>query len=256
MSEKFSVLLADDHTLFREGLAELIGMDSGFVVVGHADTGYAAVDLVDRLRPDLLVLDAQMPGPGPEAVIDQVSRVAAATRVVVVTMYDDLALTARLLARGAAAYLVKNTSIEELVAVLRAAGRGRTQVLMPAARGGRGPRGSGSAARAALTVREADVLELLAKGYSNARMGAVLGIAEATVKRHLTNVYGKLGANSRVDALRLAYELSLIRPNAPGQAAHAAVAASGVQPVHSAQPLPSVQTVPSETADIPEYSAP
>jgi DNA-binding NarL/FixJ family response regulator len=231
MSEKFSVLLADDHTLFREGLAELIGLDTGFVVVGQAETGYAALDLVDRMRPDLLILDAQMPGPGAEAVIEQVARIAAGTRVVVVTMYDDLALTARLLARGAAAYLVKNTSIEELVAVLRAAGRGRTQVLLPVPRGELA-RGGGSAARSVLTVRETDVLELLAKGYSNARMAAVLGIAEATVKRHLTNVYGKLGAISRVDALRLAYELALIRPGAPAQA------------------------TPTETADIPEYSAP
>jgi DNA-binding NarL/FixJ family response regulator len=216
-SGALSLVLADDHTLFREGLAELIGLEDGFTVLGHADTGHQAIDLTVRLRPDLLLLDVQMPGPGPDAVIDQVARYAEGTGVVMLTMYDDPLLTARLLGRGAQAYLVKTTGREELLAVLRAVVCGRATdqaVLCPAGHGPAAPAGT-PGTRPPLSARETQVLALLGRGYSNARIAAALGIAEATVKRHLTHVYNKLGVSSRVDALRLAYESQLLAPAAP-----------------------------------------
>jgi DNA-binding NarL/FixJ family response regulator len=211
-----SLVLADDHTLFREGLAELIGLDPGFTVAGHADTGTAAVAAAERLRPDLLLLDLHMPGPGPDTVIEQVAHRSERTRVVVLTMYDDVVLSTRLLAHGAAAYLVKNLGREELLAALRVVGRARDGVLLALQHSMLAPPGGVPAGRSPLSARETEVLELLAAGCSNARIGARLGIAEATVKRHLTHVYAKLGASSRVDALRLAYESQLLQRPVPG----------------------------------------
>ncbi|WP_377268741.1 response regulator [Peterkaempfera sp. SMS 1(5)a] len=214
-SDPLSVVLADDHTLFREGLAELIGLDRGFTVLGHAETARQAIDLAVELRPDLLLLDVRMPGAGPDTVIDEVVQRAKGTRIVVLTMYDNPMLTTRLLARGAAAYLVKNIGQAELLTVLRNVGRARGHMLLSVSRSSLISLGAPSARQSPLSAREVEVLELLARGYSNARIATLLGIAEATVKRHLTNVYGKLGASSRVDALRLAYESQLLSPVVP-----------------------------------------
>ncbi|MGW1022908.1 response regulator [Streptomyces sp. NPDC002577] len=230
VTSPLSLVLADDHTIFREGLAELIGLDPGFTVAGHADTGTAAVAAAERLRPDLLLLDLQMPGPGPDAVIEEVARRSDRTRVVVLTMYDDPVLSTRLLACGAAAYLVKNVGREELLAVLRAVGRARDGGLLALPRSTFDSLGGVPDERSLLSPRETQVLELLAAGCSNARIGTRLGIAESTVKRHLTNVYAKLGASSRVDALRLAYESQLLHRAVPG--------------------------APTAAADIPQNSAP
>jgi DNA-binding NarL/FixJ family response regulator len=172
-NDPLSVVLADDHTLFREGLAELIGLDRGFTVLGHAETGNQAVELAVGLRPDLLLLDVRMPGAGPDA--------------------------------GQA----------ELLRVLRHVGRARDHTLLSVSRSSLLSLSTPPAQRSPLSAREVEVLELLARGYSNARIATLLGIAEATVKRHLTNVYGKLGASSRVDALRLAYESQLLSPIVP-----------------------------------------
>ena len=115
------VLLADDHTMFRQGLREMLSTDGAIEVVGQADNGEEAVALARRLRPDVVVLDVEMPVMGAEEAIGPLLRVSPPPGIVVVTMHDDPRLVRRLLAMGASAYLVKSASMQELISAVRTA---------------------------------------------------------------------------------------------------------------------------------------
>jgi DNA-binding NarL/FixJ family response regulator len=206
------VIVVDDHTLFRQGLRELLSTDPHFTVVAEGASGPEAVALAGEHRPDVILLDVEMPGAGAKATIKQLRRAAPYTRIVVLTMHDDSALVHELLEGGASAYLVKTIVREELIAAVRSVSRSQSNVLLSVSRetiegldrhrpeGGR------------LSARELDVLRLLAQAMSNAQIGARLFITEGTVKRHLTNIYAKLGAVSRVDAIRKATAARLLPP--------------------------------------------
>lgn len=207
------VCLADDHTLFRDGIREMLTTDPELTVVGDASTGSEAVALAVRLRPDVLLLDVEMPGPGAPAVIQQITRVAPETKIVVLTMHDDPDLVRDLLQAGAAAYLLKTIVRDELIAAVRSvARRPSSNVLLAVSRqtveqlDRERPRAEG----VPLTEREREILQLLAEAMTNAQIASRLYITEATVKRHLTNIYAKLHAVSRVDAIRKAVARNLI----------------------------------------------
>ncbi|MFG1804252.1 response regulator [Micromonospora carbonacea] len=209
------VCLADDHTLLRDGIREMLSTEPEFAVVGEASSGPEALALVMRLRPDVLLLDVEMPGPGAAAVIRQARRVAPETRVIVLTMHDDPDMVHDLLEAGAVAYLLKTILRDDLVAAVRSVVRRPTQsVLLAVSRetverlDRQKPRTNGTP----LTSRELEVLRLTAEAMSNAQIANRLFITEATVKRHLTNIYAKLQAVSRVDAIRKATAARLIKP--------------------------------------------
>jgi DNA-binding NarL/FixJ family response regulator len=207
------VVLADDHTLFRDGLRELLETDDGCTVVGEAGTSGEALMLVADLQPDVLVLDVEMPGPGAAAVVEKLHRGFPRTRVIVLTMHESPAIVHDLLERGAHAFLVKSIAGEELIAAVRSVNRGRDNVLLSVSRETIGqlesPRDAGVSP---LSARELDVLRLVAQAYSNGQIATRLGITEGTVKRHLTNVYAKLDAVSRIDAIRKAVAAKLLPP--------------------------------------------
>lgn len=210
--KQVTVALADDHTLFREGVKQMLGSDPGLRVVGEAATGDDAIAVVTEVQPDVLLLDVEMPGPGAAAVIKQVRRVCPRTRIIILTMHGYAEVVHDLLDCGAAAYLTKSSLRVELIAAVTAVANNRGTVLLSL------PRqtveqmdGQRPGARAGLlTERELDVLHLVAKALSNAQIAARLHITEATVKRHLTNIYAKLNAVSRVDAIRKANAARLI----------------------------------------------
>ncbi|MFL6114529.1 MAG: response regulator [Catenulispora sp.] len=205
MTAQFAgIVVADDHTLFRLGLAELICTDPAFCVVAQAATGAEVLTEVARYRPAILILDVAMPGPGAEKLIDDVLETSPQTSIVIVTMYEDPALVTRLLDRGAAAFLVKNVSREDLLAALHAVLDRPNHVTVSVSRTTLAQLNNGPAAGSPLTRREVEVLKLVAKAYTNAQIAVRLGIAEGTVKRHLTNIFAKLQATSRLDALRKA----------------------------------------------------
>jgi DNA-binding NarL/FixJ family response regulator len=198
------IVVADDHTLFRQGLVEIISTDREFVVVGEAGSGPEAIELVGRLRPDIVILDIEMPGPGARAVVSEIDRRFPDTRIAILTMHDDAALLAELLERGAAAYLLKSIARIELLAALHSIRRPGGNVTLSVSRETIDQLGRGRPDQALLSEREHEVLRLAAAAMTNAQIGARLYIAEATVKRHLTHVYAKLGAVSRMDAIRRA----------------------------------------------------
>ena len=212
--EQFRVVVADDHTLLREGLRELLSTDPAFCVVADAATGHQVIMLAAEHLPDLLLLDVQMPGPGAEAVIEQVKYASPFTKIIVVTMHDDPVLLYRLLECGASAYLIKTIGRTELLAAVHAVCRSEDTVVLSVSR-----RTIEQLDRrqekqpAMLSRRELDVLDRVARAMSNSQVAGQLFITESTVKRHLTNIYAKLGAVSRVDAIRKARAAGLIPPD-------------------------------------------
>jgi DNA-binding NarL/FixJ family response regulator len=211
--EEITVVLADDHTLFREGVREMLATDPTIRIVGEAADGDAAAELAIEHRPDILLLDVAMPGPGAPSVIRKVNQHCPDVHIIVLTMHDDADIVQNLLNCGATAYLVKNILRNELIAAIHSVARRSDAVLVSVSRqtieGMDGKRHT--SARNLLTERESEVLQLIAEALSNAQIAAELNITEATVKRHVTNIYAKLSAASRVDAIRKATEAKLIR---------------------------------------------
>jgi DNA-binding NarL/FixJ family response regulator len=202
------VVVVDDHTLFREGLRELLCTDHALTVVAEGGTGDAAVSLVTEHRPDVLLLDVEMPGLPARTVIRKLAATHPLTSIVVLTMHDDAALVHELLDSGACAFLTKTIGRSELIAAVHSVSRSRRNVLLSVPR--ETIEGLDRQRGVPLSEREREVLDLLAQARSNAQIGAQLFITEGTVKRHLTNIYAKLGAVSRVDALRKATAARLI----------------------------------------------
>ncbi|MER7394095.1 response regulator transcription factor [Streptomyces sp. NPDC000151] len=211
------VVIADDHTLFREGIVEICETESDLHVVGQAEHGEEAVALVRRRSPDVVLLDVEMPGPGAEETLEQVLNVPEPPRVAVLTMHDDARMVSRLLAIGAQAYISKSSTREELLAAIRAVRRDPDRVVLSVAketvsrleRPAQGP----------LSARELEVLGLVARGLSNAQIAGELYISEGTVKRHLTNIYLKLEVRSRMNAINKAVAMRLLPAAEPGAAA-------------------------------------
>jgi DNA-binding NarL/FixJ family response regulator len=213
------VCLADDHTLMRDGLKEMLRTDPHLTVVGEASTGTEAVTLATSLCPDVILLDVEMPGPGAPEVVRRITRAAPGTRVLVLTMHDDPDMVRELLETGAAGYLLKTVPREELIAAVHSVVRRSPDsvVLVVSRRTVEQLDPQRSRPRQVqLTAREREVLRLVAEALSNAQVAARLFITEATVKRHLTNIYAKLDAVSRVDALRKAAAARLIDPGRDG----------------------------------------
>ncbi len=211
---KITVVLADDHTLFREGLRQMLATDPEISVIGEAADGESAARLAFEHHPDILLLDVEMPGPGAAAVIQRVNRDSPGVHVIVLTMHDDSDIVQDMLDSGAAAYLVKSVLRNELIAAIHSIAARPGAVLLSVSRHSIEflENGRQDKPKDRLTKREAEILKLTAEAFSNAQIASKLFITESTVKRHLTNIYAKLNAVSRVDAIRKASEARLIRP--------------------------------------------
>jgi DNA-binding NarL/FixJ family response regulator len=209
---EITVALADDHTLFRAGVNEMLSSDPRLRVVGEAAHGEATIALCVERQPDVLLLDVEMPGPSAAMVLRQLRRLCPRTQVIVLTMHDDADVVHELLDCGAAGYLVKTISRAELIAAVGSVAGESATVRLSVSRQTveRLDRQRYGARSGPLTDRELEVLRLTAQALSNAQIASRLHITEATVKRHLTNIYGKLNAVSRVDAVRKANAAKLI----------------------------------------------
>ncbi|HLL56815.1 MAG TPA: response regulator transcription factor [Rubrobacteraceae bacterium] len=198
------VVLADDHTMFRQGIKEMLATDSGIEVVGEAENGAEAVDLARKTSPDVVILDVEMPVMGAREAMDLLLRISPPPRIVVVTMHDDPRLVRELLGRGASAYLVKSASLEELLTAVRAAAETPAEphdenvvMVVPREVFERAER---LTQEGGISARELEILLLAARGLSNRQIAARVNLAESTVKRHLANTYNKMNVRSRGEA--------------------------------------------------------
>jgi DNA-binding NarL/FixJ family response regulator len=214
---EITVALADDHTLFREGVRELLATDPAIKIVSEAADGHTAAELAIEHRPDVLLLDVEMPGLGAPSVIRKVNERCPGVHIIVLTMYDDASMAQNLLNCGATAYLVKSILRDELIMAIHSVIRRPDSVLVSVSRQTIEFTDDGRrmSTKSVLTARESEVLQLITEALSNAQIAAKLNITEATVKRHLTNVYAKLNAVSRVDAVRKATKARPIMPGSP-----------------------------------------
>ena len=204
------LLLADDHPVVRDGLRGMLASEADFEVVGEAASGTEAVALTGRERPDVVLMDLQMPEMDGATATAEITARFPATRVLVLTTYDADADILRAVEAGATGYLLKDTPRERLFPAIRAAARGET-VLAPTVATRLVSRMRGRAAtEEALTAREVEVLELVARGSSNADVAAALFISEATVKTHLLHVFAKLAVDDRTAAVVAALERGII----------------------------------------------
>lgn len=208
------MLLVDDHVLFREGVAEIFVAEEDLNVVGEADNGEDALELAQQQKPDIVLLDVEMPGMEAEEVVRRISHVLPSTKVIILTMHDEPRFVRSLLAAGASAYVVKSATREELLSTVRTVDRDNDRVIISVSRQTLEglEKGSGSI----LSPRELEVMTLAARGMSNARIASLLYISEGTVKRHLTNIYAKLSVTSRVDAVNRVFAEGLIPDRSRG----------------------------------------
>jgi DNA-binding NarL/FixJ family response regulator len=204
------LLIADDHPVVRDGLRGMLAGEADFEVVGEAASGAEAVALTDRERPDVVLMDLQMPEMDGATATAEIATRFPATRVLVLTTFDADADILRAVEAGATGYLLKDTPRERLFPAIRAAARGET-VLAPTVATRLVSQMRGRAAPTeALTSREVEVLELVARGSSNADIAAALFISEATVKTHLLHTFAKLGVDDRTAAVVAALERGII----------------------------------------------
>jgi two-component system, NarL family, response regulator LiaR len=208
-AETIRILIVDDHAVVREGLRHFLALQEGFEIVGEAGDGVEAVDAAVSLRPDIVLMDLAMPRrDGVEAMRELRISVPGA-RVIVLTSFleDDRLLPA--LRAGAAGYLLKNVVPEELARAIRSAARGETLIDPVVAARLVETLSEPNEQPPALTAREQEVLRLIARGYANKRIALELGIAEKTVKTHVSHVLRKLSVSDRTQAALYAARLGL-----------------------------------------------
>ena len=203
------VLLVDDHALLRAGMAGLLDLAEDMVVVGAAGNGTQALEMAAALRPDVVLMDLSMPG---MSGVEATRRLRAArpdTAVVVLTSFVDADLVIDAIDAGAVGYLLKDAEPDSLVGAVRAAARGESPLDPRAARVVLTSRSRPTPA-SVLSGREKEVLVLVAKGLANKQIARTLGIAERTVKAHLTSIFNQLGVTDRTSAALWAHRRGLV----------------------------------------------
>jgi DNA-binding NarL/FixJ family response regulator len=210
------VCVVDDQTLVRQGIRTLLGLVEGIEVVGEADGGRAALALLPGLRPDVLLLDLRMPDLDGVGVLRELRAAGDPPPAIVLTTFDDDALFLEAIRAGARGFLLKDVSLERLAEAIRAVAAGGT-LIQPAV--------TERVLRAALdagyefpsldppdplTEREVEVLRLMTGGYSNREIADGLGVAEGTVKNHISSILSKLGVRDRTRAVLKGLELGLL----------------------------------------------
>jgi DNA-binding NarL/FixJ family response regulator len=202
------ILMVDDHTLLRQAVREILDAEPDMHVIAEAGSSDEAVQMAGRARPDVVLLDVEIPGDDVRMTTRRLARCSPTSRVLILSMYDEPQLVQDLLTLGVRGYLLKSVTRQELVSAIRCVRNDDGRVVLSVSRRSLAhTEGTGSNV---LSSREVEVLVLCAQALSNAQIGARLSITEGTVKRHLRNVFAKLGAVSRIDAVNKAAAASLI----------------------------------------------
>jgi len=222
---RIRVLVVDDHALFREMLLNALEEEEDLQVVGEAADGPSAVSACQRLRPDVCLLDLEMPGMNGVEVTRHLVRTCPETKIVVLTAYDEDRWIYELVQAGATGYLLKEAPLAEVVRAVRVAWSGESLIeprvahkilrmlagLRPGTAGGLGLPPSPERSRLAeLTEREVEVLTQVGRGLNNKELAEDLVIGETTVKTHVANIMGKLGLRDRVEMVLFAVKAGLV----------------------------------------------
>ncbi|GHD51867.1 response regulator [Mycetocola manganoxydans] len=219
MGDSIRILLVDDQELVRYGFRLMLGSTAGMVVVGEASDGADAIGAVERLKPDVVLMDVRMPGVGGIEATKRIMSMRPDTRVLVLTTYDLDEYAFGALTAGAAGFLLKDTRPEDLVAAVRAVHSGDAvvspritakliEVAAPHLGGGRSD--TADDALAELTAREREIFVLIGRGDTNGEIAARLHLSESTVKANVGRVLAKLDLRNRVEAVIRAYELGIV----------------------------------------------
>jgi DNA-binding NarL/FixJ family response regulator len=199
-NEPIKVLLADDHTMFRQGLAAILASYGGMEVIAEVPNDKDALELARDLKPDVVIMQVQLPFQRAQETLKAMRSFPHPPKVIIVTMFESPSYIRALTGVGASAYVLKTASAEHLVAAVRAAvldPEGQAAVVgMPEGM----LEGTREGAESLLSARELEILLLAARGLSNEHIASSLHLSEATVKRHLANVYIKMGVHSRGEA--------------------------------------------------------
>ena len=215
MTKSINIILVDDHIVVRHGLRALLEGEQDFTVIGEASDGRSGIELIERLQPDVLIVDIMMPGLNGLEVTRQISQRHPQTRVLVLSMYADEGYVLQALRYGAAGYVLKNSSAEILIEAIRfVAGGGR--YLCPSL--------SERAITAyleksdpepqdlyeTLTTREREILQLLVEGHGNTEIASQLFISPRTVENHRAKIMQKLGFHTQTDLIRFAFQRGIL----------------------------------------------
>ena len=214
MSETISVLVVDDHPLFRQGVVHTLGSVPDLTVVGEATSGEEALKLARELLPDVVLLDISMPGWNGLVTAERISTACPASAIVMLTVSEDKDKLLAAFKAGARAYVLKGVSPQELANVIRSSARGdvyvspslAVEMLVSLTRG------HAPDSLQELTSREREILRLIGKGLTNREIGAQIFLSEKTIKHHVTNILQKLQVRSRVEAALFAARLDRPKP--------------------------------------------
>ncbi len=212
--KKITLIIVDDHPLFRQGVADALSLESDFKVVGQSSSGSEALELIRSLRPTVAVLDVNLPGINGQQVTHEVSLEKLPTRVLLVTGYDDIEQALHAAIAGAAAYCSKNVEPPALIQIIRDAAQGKfvfgsrtlsdrevKEWVNEQLAGIRSTYREPGSPFHPLSEREMEVLECVVEGLSNKEIAGLLGISHQTVKNHVTSILRKFGVEDRTQAV-------------------------------------------------------
>jgi two-component system response regulator DegU len=210
---KITVIIADDHPIVRNGIKNELARHDEIEVISEAENGDESLQQAIKLQPDVLLLDINMPGFRAIDVVREISKRGGKTKVLVLSAFGDLEYILAMLKAGANGYMLKDEEPATIVKGIRAISKGETWLSADVATRlvFASVRSSQNYGKSELTSREKEVLTLIAKGHDNRKIAETLSISEGTVKNHVSNIYEKIGVNSRAEAVAWAWEYGVVR---------------------------------------------
>jgi two-component system NarL family response regulator len=207
MNKPIRLLLADDHAIVIAGLAALLGLEPGFEVVATAEDGAEAIDRYRECRPDVALLDLRMPGMGGVEAASQIITEFPDARILIISTFESEEDIHRALQAGVGGYILKGSKRPELVSAIHTVLEGKRWLSGTVAR-----LAAERARQPGLSVRQVEVLDLVAKGLSNKEIGVILGLTYEGIKHHLQQIYQKLGVSTRAEATSEALRRGILQP--------------------------------------------